>query len=174
MLTSHTTEEAGMTETIEGPIIGAGHAAGGLAEPERDRPGVPSALSLTPHELGARGEQAAVRWLLERGWGILTRNWRCDDGEVDIVARDPDRCVALIEVKTRLAVGESPSAGVNYPPELAVDAAKRAKYERLAGIYLAMHPEIELVRFDVIAITVTAPDRAHLRYLRSAFEGGRS
>ena len=162
-----------MTETIEGPIIGAAHAAGGLAEPERDHP-APSALSLTPHELGARGEQAAVRWLLERGWGILTRNWRCDDGEVDIVARDPDRCVALIEVKTRLAVGKDPSEGVSFSPELAVDAAKRARYERLAGIYLAMHPEVELVRFDVIAITVTAPDRARLRYLRSAFEGGRA
>ena len=52
-------------------------------------------------ELGSRGEDAAVRSLERRGWEVVERNWRCQLGEVDIVARDPDGQLALVEVKTR-------------------------------------------------------------------------
>ena len=36
--------------------------------------------------LGREGEQAAVSYLLDHGYRILDRNWRCDGGEIDIVA----------------------------------------------------------------------------------------
>ena len=49
---------------------------------------------------GARGEQAACRYLENKGWSILARNWRVGRDELDIVARDGDVLV-VVEVKTR-------------------------------------------------------------------------
>ncbi len=129
--------------------------------------------SLSPHDIGVRGETAAVLSLMRRGWEIVCRNWRCELGEIDIIARDPDGKLVLVEVKTRMALGSRWDVATDVAPELAVDEAKREKYERLASIYLRYHPEIEEVRFDVIAITVTSSDGAHLRQIYHAFEGGR-
>ena len=50
--------------------------------------------------LGRYGEDLAVRYLRERGMEVLERNWRCEHGEVDVVARDGD-CLVICEVKTR-------------------------------------------------------------------------
>lgn len=50
--------------------------------------------------LGRYGEELAARWLTEAGMTVLARNWRCDDGEVDILASDGDVLV-VCEVKTR-------------------------------------------------------------------------
>ena len=49
--------------------------------------------------LGRRGEDAAVRLLLAKGYSILARNWRVRSGELDIVARD-GRTIVFVEVKT--------------------------------------------------------------------------
>ena len=53
------------------------------------------------HALGERAELAAATWLEGRGWTILARRWRCPDGELDLVARDPDGELVGIEVKVR-------------------------------------------------------------------------
>jgi putative endonuclease len=50
--------------------------------------------------LGRYGEELAARHLGLDGFAVLERNWRCDLGEIDIVARDGD-CVVVCEVKTR-------------------------------------------------------------------------
>ncbi|WP_026412141.1 YraN family protein [Actinomadura oligospora] len=50
--------------------------------------------------LGRRGEDAAAAYLERLGWNVLDRNWRCSEGELDIVAYDGRRHVAC-EVKTR-------------------------------------------------------------------------
>ena len=53
------------------------------------------------HALGERAEGAAAAWLQTRGWTILARRWRCVDGELDLVAHDPDGVLVAIEVKVR-------------------------------------------------------------------------
>ena len=53
------------------------------------------------HALGERAEDAAAAWLTSRGWTILARRWRCPDGELDIVAQDPDGVLVGVEVKVR-------------------------------------------------------------------------
>ncbi len=50
--------------------------------------------------LGRRGEDAAVDYLVGLGWTIIDRNWRCREGELDIVAHDGRRHI-VCEVKTR-------------------------------------------------------------------------
>ena len=57
--------------------------------------------------VGAYGERLAARYLLEAGMQVLDRNWRCDQGEVDIVAMD-DRCLVVVEVKTRRSLAFGP------------------------------------------------------------------
>src|SRR5690348_6271287 len=54
--------------------------------------------------LGRYGEALAVRYLREQGMEVVDRNWRCEIGEVDIVARDGD-CLVICEVKTRRSSG---------------------------------------------------------------------
>jgi putative endonuclease len=53
------------------------------------------------HALGERAEGAAAAWLENRGWTILARRWRCPEGELDLVAHDPDGVLVGIEVKVR-------------------------------------------------------------------------
>ncbi|HEY2267477.1 MAG TPA: YraN family protein [Streptosporangiaceae bacterium] len=92
--------------------------------------------------LGREGEQAAADYLTERGFRILDRNWRCADGEIDIVAVERHSLV-VCEVKTR--------SGTRYGTPLeAVGRAKRNRLRRLAILWLNAHG----VRFDQIRIDV--------------------
>ena len=116
-------------------------------------------------ELGRKGEEAAVRYLRSRGYEIVKRNWFCRFGEADIIARDPEGTLCFIEVKTRQSV----EAGL---PEEAITHSKQSRYERIALCYMMVTDDWddnESVRFDAIAICVTAPHRALLRHHKGCF-----
>ena len=116
-------------------------------------------------ELGRKGEEAAVRYLKSRGYTIVKRNWFCRFGEADIIARDPEGTLCFIEVKTRQSV----EAGL---PEEAITRSKQSRYERIALCYMMVTDDWDdndSVRFDAIAICVTAPHRAMLRHHRGCF-----
>ena len=83
-------------------------------------------------EVGAYGERLAARYLAEAGLEVLDRNWRCAQGEVDIVALDGD-CLVVCEVKTRRGQGFG-------DPVEAVTWRKAARLRRLAACWLAEHP----------------------------------
>lgn len=108
-------------------------------------------------ELGRRGEEAAARFLVHRGYEILERNWECCAGEADIIARD-ERVLVFVEVKTRS------DSSMGFPAE-AVTAKKRERYERIACLYLQDHDLSDMmVRFDVISLVAIAQDRALIRH----------
>jgi putative endonuclease len=95
--------------------------------------------------LGRNGEQAAAEYLTRAGLRILDRNWRCAEGEIDIVAAE--RCVVVVcEVKTR--------SGVRYGTPLeSVSRAKRARLRRLAIRWLRAHGvRCDQVRVDVVGV----------------------
>ncbi len=75
--------------------------------------------------LGKYGEDLAARRLVDAGFSLLDRNWRCRDGEIDIVARDGDVLV-VCEVKTRRDVGFG-------TPLEAVTPAKAGRKRREGG-----------------------------------------
>src|SRR3546814_13819531 len=50
--------------------------------------------------LGAYGEALAARYLVQKGMVLLDHNWRCRDGEIDLILRD-GRNLVICEVKTR-------------------------------------------------------------------------
>ena len=97
-------------------------------------------------ELGQRGEQLAADFLEQSDLRILDRNWRCRDGELDLVCR-LGGTVVFCEVKARR------TAAYGTPAD-AVTAAKRRRLRRLAAQWLAdRHVRCAVVRFDVAAIT---------------------
>ncbi len=73
--------------------------------------------------LGAYGEEVAARHLGDLGMAVLERNWRCSEGEVDIVLRDGTTLV-VCEVKTRTSL-------VAGTPHEAITDAKLARLKRL-------------------------------------------
>lgn len=96
--------------------------------------------------LGARGEDAAARYLKRLGYRIVERHHDSPLGELDIIAVD-DRTVVFVEVKTRT----SSDAG---RPEEAIDATKQRRMTQAALAYLKAHRLLQnAARFDVVAVT---------------------
>lgn len=112
--------------------------------------------------LGRRGEDIAARFLEQRGLVLLNRNWRCRDGELDIVATDGIRLV-VAEVKTRSGTGFG-------TPAEAVTPAKAARIRRLASAWLSAHRVGWCeVRFDVVAVLCPAGGAVRVEHLEGAF-----
>jgi putative endonuclease len=113
--------------------------------------------------LGRFGEDLAAQHLTAAGMTVLERNWRCREGELDMVARDVDGTLVFCEVKTRssTAFGE---------PAEAVGPTKARRLRRLAGRWLQEHPGGGCpMRFDVVAVVRRRGQAPLVRHLREAF-----
>ena len=116
----------------------------------------------TTSDLGAHGERIATAYLTDAGLRMLDRNWRCREGELDIVAREGDALV-FCEVKTRRGVG------YGHPVE-AVTPPKQRRLRLLAQRWLAAHDEhAPELRFDVVGVLVRPSAPALVTHLRAAF-----
>jgi putative endonuclease len=111
--------------------------------------------------LGHRGEDLAAEHLVGQGYRILDRNWRCRQGEIDIIATRAS-VVAFVEVKTRstLAYGH---------PFEAITPTKLARLRRLAALWCADNgPHIPVIRIDVIAVIVPYTGAPRIEHLAGA------
>src|SRR3954449_5197021 len=91
--------------------------------------------------MGPRGENVAARYLRNLGYKIIVRNFRCDLGEIDIVARD-GKTLVFVEVKTR--TDDDPT------PEEQVNPIKQHQRTKAARFYLARYGTPQpAARFDV-------------------------
>lgn len=109
--------------------------------------------------LGAYGERVAAAHLTEQGMVLLDRNWRCDEGELDLVLRDGDTLV-VCEVKTRTSLDHG-------TPHEAVTDAKLDRLRRLAQRWAdahGVHPP--RCRVDLVAVLQTGRGRALVEYVR--------
>lgn len=113
--------------------------------------------------LGAQGEEAAVDFLKENGYKIITRNYKTKLGEIDIVAKDKD-ALAFIEVKTRY----SDRFGLPY------EAVSRTKQRQISKAALTFLKENNLLdkkaRFDVVSVIYSAEDKLKFDLIKNAFE----
>lgn len=115
-------------------------------------------------ELGRWGEDLAALHLLADGLTVLDRNWRCGEGELDLVAREPDGTVVFVEVKTRGGIGFG-------EPAEAVGRVKARKLRALACRWLLENrpPGTPELRFDVIGIVRRRGYAPEVTHLRAAF-----
>lgn len=96
-------------------------------------------------DLAASGESAAAEWYVSRGYEVLARNWRCRDGELDLIVAKGRRFV-FCEVKART----SDSFGA---PAEAVTNLKQRRIRRLAARWLEDAPTRPTeIRFDVVSV----------------------
>lgn len=109
--------------------------------------------------LGAFGEQSASTYLSCKHYTIVERNWRCNLGELDLVATLGDQIV-FIEVRTR--------QGRSSPLE-SITPAKQRRLRALAYAYLTATAQLAaLWRIDVVGVNVDRNGRVisieHLEY----------
>lgn len=112
------------------------------------------------NELGKKGEQIAVDFLLKKGYDILERNYRFDKAEVDIIAQQ-NNILAIIEVKTRS------TADFGNPQ----DFVKPQQIQRLVKAvdeYVQVNDLDVEVRFDIVAI-IKAGKQFNIEHLENAF-----
>ena len=109
-------------------------------------------------DTGILGEKVARGFLKKRGFRILETNYRCPEGEIDIIARQKDSLV-FIEVRTKT----SREFG---SPEESITPAKKAKMRTTAAHYLQTHRNLPPSwRLDVVAVELDAqgkPGRVEL------------
>lgn len=96
-------------------------------------------------ELGRLGEQVASEYLLQAGFRILDRNWRCAEGEIDIVAVER-QVLVICEVKTR--------SGARFGDPLeAISRVKRNRLRRLAIRWVVAHGVLfDEIRIDALGL----------------------
>ena len=115
--------------------------------------------------LGSRGEDLAVKYLKKKGYKVIERNYRCQWGEIDLVARQGDT-VIFVEIKART----SSDFGL---PQDAVGRFKQEKLIQAARAYMAEHHLQETIpaRFDVVAVQLT-PSGPDIELIQDAFQAG--
>ncbi len=115
--------------------------------------------------LGRRGEEKAVEFLESRGWRVVDRNWRCREGEIDIVAVEPDgRTLVVVEVKSRSGLGfGAPLETITY--------AKACRLRRLAALYVrqsGLRPSV--IRVDAVGVLWPRGGECQFSYARGIDE----
>lgn len=117
--------------------------------------------------IGAAGEVMAARFLREKGYTILSANYRCRFGEIDIIACNK-QYIAFVEVKTR---GDK---ALCQPGE-AVTLAKQKRIIKTACLFLQTYPSALQPRFDVVEIIADGSDSLHcssIKHIENAYETG--
>ncbi len=118
----------------------------------------------SPRRIGEHLETVALHFLQRQGLTLLTRNFHCKVGEIDLVMRQQNTLV-FVEVRYRR------SARYGHPVET-VDARKQRKLIRTAHVFLMRHVSLQEMscRFDIVGIMPSEePGRFALQWLDNAF-----
>ena len=112
------------------------------------------------NELGKKGEQLAVDFLVKKGYDIVERNYRFDKAEVDIIANKED-ILAVVEVKTRSTLDFGNPQDFVKPKQI-------KNLVKAVDEYVTENNLDVEVRFDIIAI-VKAENGFDIEHLENAF-----
>ncbi len=116
---------------------------------------------------GQKGEELAANYLMRHGCTVLTRNWRANLGEVDIIAEcpGPEPVLAFVEVRTR--------HGRTGLAEESISKRKATSMMSAAYAYMEAHgidPEVTYWRVDLIAISIAGPKITSINWVRGALD----
>lgn len=111
-------------------------------------------------QTGRQGEEIAASFLTDKGYKLITRNWRCSTGELDLVMADAEILV-FVEVRTR--------SGSRFgSAEESITATKQARLIGLAQAYLQTQAEpLPAWRIDVVAIQM-GPGLPQVNHIENA------
>jgi putative endonuclease len=109
--------------------------------------------------LGAYGELLAARFLTRQGMVLLDHNWRCPQGEIDLVLRE-GRTLVICEVKTR-------TSNDYGTPHEAIDRRKVDRLRRLAASWLRVHTaHPDDIRLDLVAVVKPRSGEPEIDHIR--------
>jgi len=115
-------------------------------------------------EVGKLGEKLAQKFLKKRGYRIRETNFRCREGEIDIIARQADYLV-FIEVRTK--------SNLDFgSPEESITQSKKEKLIAVALTYITTHQKLPpLWRIDVVALELDNKGKAkRIELIENAIE----
>ena len=112
------------------------------------------------NELGKKGEQLAVDYLIKKGYNIVQRNYRFQKAEVDIIAQLKNT-LAIVEVKTRSTVDFGNPQDFVKPKQI-------QRLVKAVDEYVNVNKLDVEVRFDIIAI-VRQGNSYNIEHLENAF-----
>ena len=115
----------------------------------------------THNEIGKWGEGIAAKWLIERGYQILERNWKLGRLEIDLIAAKGE-WLHFIEVKTR-------SSRQWGDPEISVTPQKFSRWRNAAQGYLWQQRHYRWIQFDIIAITLENAGKFQLELFEDVY-----
>ena len=113
------------------------------------------------NETGKLGEQLAKSWVLEKGYKIITQNWRHGHWEIDLIAVKEEK-FQFFEIKTRR------TSKFGYPEEL-VDKKKLHYFISAGTEYLRLNPDYKWIRFNILAITLHEDKEAEYYLLEDVY-----
>lgn len=112
-------------------------------------------------ELGQKGEGIAAYYLQKKGYKLLTKNWSCKVGELDLVMQDGSvRVIVEVRLRSPTLYGE----GLDT-----VAWQKQKKLIRAAKYYQQKEQYWGDIRFDVVSITLTECGTAKIEHIDNAF-----
>lgn len=130
--------------------------------------GIGHAVGSSRRRLGNRGEAAAALFYEGIGYEVLARQWRCREGEIDLVLAKPG-LIVFCEVKTRA------SSDFGHPAE-SITRAKQQRIRRSAARWLERETsarghgrKARTLRFDAASVMVQADGSLHVEVSENAF-----
>lgn len=115
-------------------------------------------------ELGFLAENIATRYLIDRGYEVIERNYRKPWGEIDIIARS-NEAVVFVEVKANKQHFQG-----NFDPETRVDWRKMGKITKTAALYMQYQAGnlAQAWQVDIISVTFDlANKKARIKHFKN-------
>lgn len=115
-----------------------------------------------PHILGKQAEQGACEYLKKQGLRLVTQNFRCHSGEIDLIMRDGK---TLVFIEVRLRTNLSRGSGLE-----SITEHKQRKIMKTAEFYLLIHQLTYKIpcRFDVVSVSLKN-GTAEFSWIKNAF-----
>ena len=113
------------------------------------------------NDLGKEGELLAAKWLAERGYKLLYRNWKYKYHEIDIIALK-NEILHIVEVKAR-------NASQFGFPEDSVTKKKFRFLKSAAHEFLFRHPGYKWLQYDILSITIHKDGKKDFYFLEDVF-----
>jgi len=110
---------------------------------------------------GTEGEKIAAKYLEEKGYEVLWRNYRYKNKEIDLICKK-DEYLVVVEVKTRYFKGDE------WPDEIVTMNKQRYLIEATEEFMMKHHIDLE-VRFDVIFVYMRWGEFDRLEHIEDAF-----